>query len=105
MFVRTDGFTDGGLMDGDGWETAPTFEKEFRNTHARASHTTTCSVRVAPPPTQTRGIRRDYRGTQIDADDSRGTRHGVTYVVTSCDNRPGRGGSILARRKMTGTVR
>lgn len=71
-------------FDGIGLGTAPTFEKEFRNTHARVDTATICSVRVAPAPPQTRGIRRDYRGTQIDADDSRGTRVMITNLVTTC---------------------
>ena len=77
-----------GLTDtGHGTGTAPTFEKEFRNTRARVRTTTRCCVAPAPRmPRNSRGTTQS-RGTQIDTSNSRGTGLSIMYIVTSTRGR------------------
>lgn len=86
------------------WGIAPTFAKDFRNTHARVELPTISSVGVAPrQPRNSRGTTQS-RGTPMDTGDSRGTRFHITNLITAYETPlsqvgAGRGSSFGAAKK------
>jgi hypothetical protein len=82
------------------------FPLSRRESQTRTRGWATTTISSVDPATQhgsTTRLRTQSRGTPIDAGDFHGTGVNITNLVTACNNRMGRGGSVFSGRKKRGS--